>query len=91
MQFLRGLLCTNRSESGHLWCLLKKEGSRSRNIAMVVVRLALAVVTTSLVILAGLVTFSEGRNRHEVVDGGASTAPMLLMGQWVRGNIEDDR
>ena len=51
----------------------------------------IAVVTTSLVILTSFVTFSEGWNRDEVVDSGARTAPMLLVRQWVGGNIEDDR
>ena len=41
MQFLRGLLCKNPSESWHLQCLLRNYGFCSPNIAMVAVSLAL--------------------------------------------------
>ena len=53
-------------------------------------RAVIAVVAASLISLTSLVTFSEAGDRDQIIDCPASTSPLLLMGDRVRGYIEDD-
>ena len=53
-------------------------------------RAVVAVVAASLISLTSLVTLSQAGDGDQVVDCPARTSPLLLMGERVRGYIEDD-